>query len=321
MSDPVSRAYASGKLTVTSPHVLAWTQAGDPDGVPILFLHGGPGGRARPAARGLCASAQWRIVQFDQRGCGASTPAAEIQANTTQDSVDDIEALRRHLGIERWVLFGHSWGSALALSYGQRHPQRCLGLVVSAIYLGGRAEARWFFEGPRAIFPEAWEAMTAALAPADRADPLAALRRMIESGDADTRMKAARAIHAYDSWLSPFMPDAAPRPPFDAEASYCYARIFLHYAANDFFLGDDTLIDGAATLHGLPVEIVQGRYDLGVSMRPALRLAQALPTARFTIVADGSHSAAGAGMRRALSAAMTRTFTRITTGNSIHGKG
>ncbi len=317
---PVNGTFASGYLAVTSPHVLSWTQAGKPDGVPILFVHGGPGGQARAAARGLCDPSLWRIVQFDQRGCGASKPAAEIHANTTQDCVRDMDALRQRLGIERWVLFGHSWGSALALAYAEHYPRHCLGLVVSAIYLGGREEARWFFEGPRAVFPEAWETLMNTLDPDERADPLPAFRRRIESNDTESRMAAARAIHAYDAWLSPFMPDTVPHASFDADRAYRYARIFLHYAVNDFFLGDDTLTGGAAALRGLPIEIVQGRYDLGVSMQPAHRLARALPEARFTVVADGAHSAAGAGMRTALCAAIARTFTHVTAGTSLHGQ-
>lgn len=290
-----------GVLAVAEPHRLWWQQGGCATGEPVVLLHAGPGGRSHPGLRTLFEPRDWRVVQFDQRGCGRSTPLGSVEANTTPALVEDLERLREHLGIARWALFGQSWGSSLALAYAVAHPERCTGLLLSAVYLGDREDARWFFEGPKALLPEAHAALLEHLAPEERTDPLGAYHRRVFDPDARVSVAAARAFLAYDLWLIPLHPDTerARDERSDAEVLQ-FARIFLHYLRNTFFLGDGVLLGAVPRIAHLPCRLVMGRHDIAVSLRPAWALKQAWPSAHWHVVPDGAYSPHQETMRAAL---------------------
>ncbi len=290
-------------LDVGDGHAL-WVQD-DPSnrGEPVVLLHAGPGGRSHPAMRTLFDAASWRVVQYDQRGCGRSRPAGSVVNNSTPHLVADLEALRRQLRVERWALFGQSWGSALALAYAQAYPQRCTGLLLSAVYLGDRADVRWFFDGPKALLPEAHAAMLDHLRPVERDDPLNSYFRRVFDDDPGISVPAARAFFAYDLWLLPLHPDTerALDDRSDAEVLQ-FARIFLHYLRHTFFLGDDVLLSGVPRIEHLPVRIVMGRHDIAVSLRAAWALKGRWPSAHWHVVPDGAYSPHQPPMRAALTA-------------------
>lgn len=290
-------------LDVADGHRLWWQDGGEQarKGEPVLLLHAGPGGRSHPALRTLFDPAHWRVLQIDQRGCGRSTPAGSVQDNTTAHLVADLEALRVHLGLERWALFGQSWGSALALAYAQAHPQRVSGLLLSAIYLGDSEDVRWFFGGPRALIPEAHAALAAHVAPEERADLLAAYHHRVFSDDRQVSVPAARAFMDYDLWLLPLHPDTERMPNDRSDDDVLhFARIFLHYLRHTFFLGDGVLLGGVPRIAHLPCRIVMGRHDIAVSLRPAWALKQAWPGAHFRVVPEGAYSPHQPAMRAAL---------------------
>lgn len=292
-----------GVLAVSERHRIWWQDGGAADGEPVVLLHAGPGGRSHPLLRTLFDPRHWRVVQCDQRGCGRSTPAGSIDANTTAHLVEDLESLRQHLGLERWALFGQSWGSALAIAYAQAHPERCSGLLLSAIYLGDRADVRWFFDGPKALLPEAHAALLEHLPYAERDDPLSAYHRRVFDADRRTSVAAARSFLAYDLWLIPLHPDTErARDERSDDEVLQFARIFLHYLHNTFFLGDGVLLARVPRIAHLPARIVMGRHDIAVSLRPAWALKQAWPTAHWRVVPDGAYSPHQAPMRAALGA-------------------
>ena len=222
--------YATGRLAVDARHTLYWETCGDHDGVPLVFLHGGPGGGCLPHHRRYFDPAFWRIVLFDQRGAGRSTPTAELTDNTTQHLVADLERLRRHLGVERWLLFGGSWGSTLALAYAEAYPDRCLGLVLRGIFLARESELDWFMHGMRYVFPEAWRAFSEFLPPSERGDLLGNYYRRLAHSDPAVHMPAAQAWDRYEGACSKLLPPADPQPTFDSDASaLAIARIEAHY--------------------------------------------------------------------------------------------
>lgn len=301
-----------GMLAVGGHHRLWWRDDPSSTGEPIVLLHAGPGGRSQPALRTLFDPLAWRIVQFDQRGCGQSTPPGSVDGNTTSALVEDLERLREHLGITRWALFGQSWGSALALAYAQAHPERCTGLLLSAIYLGDREDVRWFFEGPRALLPEAHAALLEHLAPEERSDPLSAYHRRVFDPDPHVHVAAARTFLAYDLWLIPLHPDLErARDDRGDEDVVQFARIFLHYLAHTFFLGDGVLLGGVPRIAHLPGRLVMGRHDIAVSLRPAWALKQAWPSAHWIVVPDGAYSPYQGPMRTALAAQATALLEDI----------
>lgn len=297
----MSAALAESWLDVGHGHRL-WVQDNPSSrGEPIVLLHAGPGGRSHPAMRALFDAASWRVVQYDQRGCGRSRPAGTVIDNSTPHLVSDLEALRRHLGVERWALCGQSWGSALALAYAQAYPQRCTGLLLSSVYLGDHADVRWFFEGPKAQLPEAYAALLDHLHPDERHEPLASYHRRVFDADRSVSVAAARAFFAYDLWLLPLHPDTerAPDDRSDDEVLQ-FARIFLHYLRHTFFLGDDVLLGGVHRIEHLPARIVMGRHDIAVSLRPAWALKCRWPSAHWHVVPDGAYSPHQPAMRAAL---------------------
>lgn len=294
-------AVTEGWLDVGDGHCVWWQEAGHPDGEPVAMLHAGPGGRSNPDSRCIFHEQKWHVLQFDQRGCGRSTPTGELFANTTAHLVSDLELLRRSLGVERWALFGQSWGSALALAYAQAYPERCTGLLLSAIYLGDAQDVRWFFDGPRALLPEAYAALVAHVSPSERADLLTAFHRRVFDADRQISVPAARAFMAYDLWLIPLHPDTQRQSDTRSDDEVlAFARIFLEYLRNTFFLGDGVLLDAVPRIAHLPCRIVMGRHDIAVSLQPAWRLKQAWPQVSWRVVPDGAYSPHQPAMKAAL---------------------
>ncbi len=299
--------FETGYLPLSAGHVMYWEQAGNPRGRPVLFLHGGPGAGAGAVHRRFFDPEFWRIVIFDQRGAGRSRPLGSLAQNTTPDLVSDIETLRRHLALDRWLLFGGSWGSTLALAYAQAHPERVAGCVLRGVFLGRAPELDWFLHGLRAIFPDAHAAFAGFLPEAERADLLGAYLRRLTDPDPIVHLPAARAWSVYEGSCSTLLPSPETVNSFAQDRTALgLARIEAHYFANDLFLRSDGLLGGMAAIGGIPAEIVQGRYDMICPPATAFDLAAAWPAARLSIVPDAGHSALEPGIRRALVAAVER---------------
>jgi proline iminopeptidase len=286
---------------------MYWETAGKPGGQPALFLHGGPGAGAAADHRRFFDPQHYRVVLFDQRGAGRSTPLGETRDNTTQHLVADIERLREHLEIDRWLVFGGSWGSTLGLAYAQAHPERVTGLVLRGIFLGRASEIQWFLTGMRGFFPEAWANFAGQIPEAERGDLLAAYRRRLEDPDPDVHTPAARAWSTYEGSCSTLLPSPETVAAFgDAHTALGLARLEAHYFAHNAFLADDQLLRDAGRLRQIPGTIVQGRYDVICPPVSAWELKQAWPQAQHVTVPDAGHSAMEPGIRRALVAATQR---------------
>ena len=299
--------FETGYMPVSGGHVMYWEQVGHPRGQPVLFLHGGPGAGAGAVHRRFFDPAFWRVVIFDQRGAGRSRPLGSLVANTTTDLVEDIESLRRHLGLERWLLFGGSWGSTLALAYAQAHPDRVIGLVLRGVFLGRPSEVDWFLRGLSAVFPDAHANFIQFLPEAERGDILGAYLRRLTDPDPSVHMPAARAWSVYEGSCSTLLPSP------DTVASFAQdrtalglARIEAYYFAHDLFLPPGGLLAHMDPIAHLPAEIVQGRYDMVCPARTAFDLAAAWRSARLTVIPDAGHSALEPGVRRALVTAVER---------------
>jgi proline iminopeptidase len=304
---PPLEPYASGLLEVDGAHRIYWEESGNPGGVPVLFLHGGPGAGASPTHRRFFDPAAYRIVILDQRGAGRSLPHGVLEANTTPHLVADIEALRRARGIERWIVFGGSWGSTLALAYAQAHPDRVRALVLRGIFLSRPAELDWFLYGMRNVFPEAWRAFAGFLPPQERSDLLANYHRRLVDPDPRVHLPAAHAWSAYEAACSTLLPspEAAAGSAEDLKA-LGLARIEAHYFMNGCFLDEAGLLAGIDRIRAIPATIVQGRYDMVCPILSADDLALAWPEATYVVVPDAGHSAMEPGIRAALVAAMER---------------
>jgi proline iminopeptidase len=309
---PTCLPRASGMLALDARHTMHWEECGNPNGIPVLFVHGGPGGGSLPHHRRFYDPSFWRIVLYDQRGAGRSTPAAELTDNTTQHLVEDIERLRAHLRIERWLLFGGSWGSTLALVYAQAHPDRVLGLVLRGVFLASRAEVHWFIEGMQRFFPDAWREFAHHLPPAERADILGHYHRRLTDPDPRIHAPAAQAWDRYESTCSTLLPKpgSAARPEGDIGA-LAIARIEAHYFVHDSFLAPDQILDRLPRIRHLPCTIVQGRYDVICPPVSAAALARAWPEAEFIVVPDAGHSVREPGTARELVAAVQRMHARF----------
>jgi len=312
---PPIEPYRSGRLPRADGHDLYWEEAGNPAGRPVLFLHGGPGAGCSPAHRRFFDPAHYRIVLFDQRGCGRSAPYGETRNNTTQHLIADIEALRADLGIGRWQVFGGSWGSTLALAYAQVHPERVSHLVLRGIFLGRRREIDWFLYGIKMVFPEHWRAFAEFLPSEERGDLLTAYHRRLIDPDSAVHLPAARRWSGYETACSTLLPRAAPPREPSAAASPSpaadrwalgIARLEAHYFINDVFLAEDALLAGLDRIRHIPAAIIQGRYDIVCPAANADELARAWPEARYMIVPDAGHSALEPGIQRALVAATDR---------------
>lgn len=302
----------TGLLPVSDLHQIYYEVSGNPQGRPVVVLHGGPGGGSLPVYRQYFDPSRWRIVQFDQRGCGKSMPHAELRENTTWDLVRDIETLRSHLGIEQWVVFGGSWGSTLSLAYSQTHPERCLGLILRGIFMLRQMELRWFYqEGTSYIFPDAWEHYLKPIPPEERHDLMAAYYRRLTSDDPATRLEAARAWSVWEASTSKLLQDADLMSVFGQdEFATAFARIECHYFVNrGFFETEDQLLRGVKRIRHLPAVIVQGRYDVVCPMITAWELHHAWPEAEFIVVPDAGHSMSEPGIRSELIGATNRFAT------------
>jgi proline iminopeptidase len=312
---PRIRPYRTGRLRVSPLHELYYEVSGNPDGKPAVFLHGGPGGATDPGMRRFFDPRRYRIVLFDQRGCGRSRPHAELRENTTWDLVADIEALRIHLGVDRWLVFGGSWGSTLALAYAQRHPQRVTELVLRGIFLLRRSELTWFYQDPlgaAAIYPDEWERYVAPIPQTERADLMQAYYRRLTARDRRTRIAAAKTWSTWEGATSFLRRRGSYVAKFeDPDYAAAFARIECHYFVNGGFLEcDDQLLRDVGRIRHIPAVIVQGRYDIVCPLRSAWDLHRAWPEATLRIVPDAGHSAFEAGISRELVAATDRFARR-----------
>jgi len=299
---PEIEPFRTGRLQVSARHSLYYEEVGRPGGTPAVYLHGGPGGGVDPFARRFFDPARYHAVLFDQRGAGQSTPKASLDENTTQDLVADIERLRAHVGIERWVVFGGSWGSTLALAYAEAHPERVTALVLRGIFLLRDSEISWFYqEGANALFPDAWEKYLAPIPPVERGDLLHAYHRRLTSPDPAVRLEAARAWSVWEGTTSSLLVDEERvEKSGEAEFAEAFARIECHYFVNRGFLRPDQLLDEVGKIRHLPAVIVQGRYDVVCPMTSAWDLHRAWPEAEFIVVKDAGHSAREPGIAAAL---------------------
>ena len=300
---PEIAPFADGKLRLDGRHTLYWELSGRPDGMPVVFLHGGPGAGSLPVHRRFFDPDHYRIVVFDQRGAGRSKPAAELRDNTTPHLIEDMETLRRHLGIEQWLVFGGSWGACLALAYGITHPERCAGFVLRGVFLGRRRELDWFLHGMATVFPEAWRDFAGFLPEDERANLVDAYHRRLADPDPAVHLAAARAWGRYESACSVLVPTSEGGA---AGSSLALARIEAHYFKNRMFMAENHVLDNLDRVRHLPAAIVQGRYDVVCPMVTADELARAWPDADFTVVPDAGHAALEPGIRAALVAATER---------------
>jgi len=304
---PPIEPYGSGMLTLDGVHRMYWEQSGNPRGAPVVFLHGGPGAGATPAHRRFFDPQHYRIVIFDQRGSGRSTPHGETRDNTTPHLVDDMERLRVHLGIEAWHVFGGSWGSTLALAYAQAHPERVRSLALRGIFLGRKVEIDWFLYGIAHVFPEAWHAFSGFLPEAERGDILESYWQRLVDPDPAIHLPAARAWSAYEGSCSTLMPSPETVSAFSEDRmALGLARIEAHYFRNAIFLGENALLDGVDRVRHIPTTIVQGRYDMVCPVLTADRLAAKWREARYFVIPDAGHSAMEPGIRSQLVGAMER---------------
>ncbi len=293
--------YEEGRLAVDPPHALYWEESGNPQGAPILFIHGGPGAGASAGHRRFFDPKHYRIIVLDQRGAGRSTPLGDLTDNTTAHLIDDMEALRRHLGVETWILFGGSWGSSLALAYAQAHPARCLGLILRGIFLCTRDEVDWFLSGMQRIFPEIWRRFCEYLPASERGDLLANYHRRLTDPDPEIHLPAAKIWSQYEGACSTLLPNPDMAAAFgDPVKALGLARIEAHYFVNDLFMDEGALLANIDKLDGIPGVIVQGRYDVVCPLASADALAKAWPAAQYVIVPDAGHSAMEPGIRKAL---------------------
>ena len=298
---PPIEPYETGRLKLDCTHEMYWEQSGYPGGLPVLFLHGGPGAGATAIHRRFFDPSSYRIVIFDQRGAGRSTPRGELGDNTTPHLIDDIEALREHLEIDRFLLFGGSWGSTLALAYAEAHPDRCLGLVLRGIFLGRPSEVDWFLHGIRNVFPDAWRDFIEPLAESERDDILGNYYRRLTSDDPQIYRPAARAWSRYEGACSTLLPSPETVAAFgEDDMAYALARIEMHYFINGNFMTDNQLIDNIGAVSHLPCTIIQGRYDMICPIATAEELHRAWPGSEFVVIPDAGHSAMDPGVRAAL---------------------
>lgn len=295
---PEIEPYASGHLDVGNGHRVYWERVGTPGAKPAVFLHGGPGGGLSPSQRRVFDPARYDVLLFDQRGCGRSTPFAGLEHNTTWDLVADIERLRELAGVDKWLVFGGSWGSTLALAYAQRHPERVTELVLRGIFTLRRWELEWYYQhGASLLFPDKWERFVAPIPEAERADLMAAYRRRLVSEDRDTRIIAAREWSRWEGETITLLPDPAVSNAFyDDDYALAFARIENHYFVHAGWFDEGQLIRDAAKLRDIPGVIVQGRYDIACPPQTAWDLHRAWPEAEFVMVEGQGHALSQPGI-------------------------
>ena len=299
--------YDAGMLALDGLHHLYWEVCGNPKGKPVVFLHGGPGAGASPAHRRFFDPKHYRIVVFDQRGAGRSTPLGELKDNTTPHLIADMEALRLHLNIERWLVFGGSWGSTLALAYAEAHPDRCSGLVLRGIFLCRKSEIDWFLYALKNLFPEAWHAFAGYIPASERGDLLQAYYQRLTHPDPAVHMPAARAWGRYEGSCSTLLPSPETVTYFGGDVvALGLARIEAHYFTHDIFLPINSLLENINKIKHIPSVIVQGRYDAVCPVISADDLHRAWPEAEYIVVPDAGHAAWEPGICKQLVAACER---------------
>ncbi len=304
---PELEPFASGMLPLGGRHEMYWEESGNPSGQPVVFLHGGPGAGASPLHRRFFDPSHYRIIIFDQRGAGRSQPLGDVTFNSTPHLVDDMEALRVMLGLERWMVFGGSWGSTLALAYAVAHPERCQALILRGIFLCRPQEIEWFLYGMRIFFPEVWDAFTADIPETKRNDLLATYYRLLTDPDPAVHMPAAHAWSRYEGACSTLRPSPETVADFGRDdLALGLARIEAHFFTHAESLPGDSVLSHVDRFRHVPGTIVQGRYDMVCPIFTADELAQAWPEAEYTIVPDAGHSALEPGIRAALVATMER---------------
>ena len=297
---PEIKPYARHALAVQEPHVLYVDESGSADGLPVLFVHGGPGAGCDALSRRFFDPALYRIVTFDQRGCGRSTPHACLEHNDTWALVEDMEHIRQQLGIERWVLFGGSWGSTLSLAYAQRHPERVQALILRGIFLCRPEDFRWFYqEGASRLFPDYWQDYLAVIPPAERSDLMQAYYKRLTGSDEIAQMQAAKAWSCWEGRTASLRPNPQLVERFH-ERALSIARIECHYFVNQAFLEPDQLLRDMPRIAHLPGIIVHGRYDAVCPLDNAWALHQAWPGSELQIIRDAGHAASEPGIADAL---------------------
>lgn len=303
---PEIEPFCTGMLAVSGGHKIYFEESGNPAGKPVVLLHGGPGGGTQPSYRRLFNPDVYRIIMFDQRGCGKSLPFASLENNTTWDLVSDIEALRQHFGIDRWTVFGGSWGSTLAITYAETHPERVSELVLRGIFLGRKKELDWLYQfGASEIFPDYWQQYLEQIPVKERRNMVKAYYKRLTSKDIAVRTAAAQAWSKWEGCSSKLHidHDLIARNGDETFAT-AFARIECHYFINGCFLRSDSqLLDDIGRIRHIPTTIVQGRYDMVCPITTAYELHQAFPEAKFVVVGDAGHSMSEPGIRSALIAA------------------
>jgi proline iminopeptidase len=289
---PPITPYSSGFLEVGEPHNIYWEQSGNPEGVPILLLHGGPGAGATPTHRRFFDPDYYRIIIFDQRGAGRSHPLGSLENNTAIHLREDIEALRTHLRIERWHIFGGSWGSTLALFYASKHPQRCFSLILRGVFLCEQPEIEWFLYGMRTIFPEAWEQFINILKPEERENILDAYYARLTGDNPEVQLEAAIRWSLYEGACSSLLPnfETICMPEQKAHAT-ALARIEAHYFKTQAFTPETSILNAMDILRKIPAAIIQGRYDMICPITTAHKIHLLWPEADYVVVPDAGHSA------------------------------
>jgi proline iminopeptidase len=291
--------FSFGWLPADGPHEIYYEECGAPQGKPAVILHGGPGGAVNPTMRRFFDPSKWRMTLFDQRGCGRSRPNASLEDNTTWSLIADIERLREHLGIEKWTVFGGSWGSTLALAYAIKHPDRVEALVLRGIFLLTQKELRWFYQdGASMLFPDAWEHFLAPIPPEEHGDLMGAYHRRLTHPDRRVQVEAAGAWSQWEGdTISIRGPDARP-PKFNEEDfAVAFARIECHFFANaGFFEEDGWILKNIDTIRHIPTWIVQGRFDVVTPLDSAWSLHRAWPEAHFSIIWDAGHASTEPGI-------------------------
>ncbi|QBQ53287.1 prolyl aminopeptidase [Nitrosococcus wardiae] len=288
---PDIKPYVRHTLAVEPPHQLYVEECGHPGGLPVLVLHGGPGNGCQPHQRCFFDPDLYRVILFDQRGCGRSQPHGELEKNTTTALLADMEHIRKHLGIERWLIFGGSWGATLGLLYGEAYPNRVLGLLLRGIFLGRDQDIRWFLqEGTPQIFPDAWASLVEDIPPGERNNLMEAFHRLLNSPDELAQMAAAKALNAWESSCSRLV-SGKRSPPQAHPALLAQARLRIHYARNHYFIKPNQILSHAHPLANIPGVIIHGRYDVVCPVGNAWELHQAWPLSELQIVPVAGHAA------------------------------
>ena len=306
-----SRPFATGWIKAGGPHEIYYEECGRPDGRPCVILHGGPGGAINPTMRRFFDPTKWRMTLFDQRGCGRSRPNASLEDNTTWALIEDIERLRERLGVEKWCVFGGSWGSTLALAYAITHPERVESLVLRGVFLLTARELHWFYQdGASMLFPDAWERFCEPVPEAERGHLISAYHKRLTDSDREIQ---ATAASAWSQWEGDTMsirgPEARPPKFNEIDFAVAFARIECHYFANGgFFPEDDWILKNIGKIRDIPGWIVQGRFDVVTPMEAAWRLHKAWPGARFEVVWDAGHASTEPGVIDALVRATDQAF-------------